>query len=133
MTEPAPRLWLPHLLREMADAHGLEVALAFARAFGGRYLHLPARATPEHPVAQAVGVAVLNWLIERHDRLARIVVPRGPDMARAQRLAAVGEMTARGHSADAIAAALGMHVRDVHRDRARLREAENERQGVFGW
>jgi hypothetical protein len=129
VSQPPPRLWLPHLLREMADAHGLETALAFARRFGGRYLYLPAQATPEHRVAQAVGIDVLAWLIEHNDRLARIVVPRGPNDDRAQRLAAVGEMTAKGASADAIAEALSMHVRDVHRARGRLRAEEDAKQG----
>lgn len=130
MNEVAQELvWLPALLRGIADDHGLEVALDFARRHGGRYLYLPARAEPDHPVAQAFGVDLLAWLIERHDHLARIVVPRGPQQDRAQRLAAVQEMTARQRTADEIAEALGMHVRDVHRDRARLRAREAESQG----
>jgi hypothetical protein len=131
MPQAVDRPWLPNLLREMADAFGLDVALAFARRFGGRYLHLPKAARADHPVASAVGVEVLAWLIARHDQLERIVVPKGPNAVRAQRVAAVREMTAAGRSAEAIAAAVGMHVRDVHRARAKVREAEAARQGRF--
>ncbi len=75
-----PRPWLPNLLREMADAFGLDAALGFAESFGGQYLHLPAEAKPDHPVAQACGQPLLAWLMERHSRLERIVVPKGPNM-----------------------------------------------------
>jgi len=125
---PQDRPWLPHLLRAMAEDHGLDRALRFAGLFGGRYLHLPARATAEHPVAAAVGIAVLQWLIDRHDHLERIVVPKGPDADRAQQLRAVRALVARDATADEIAAETGLHVRTAHRLRARLRDEDAARQ-----
>jgi hypothetical protein len=119
----AARTWLPGLLRDIADAHGEERALAFAARFGGRYLHLPALPRPDHPVAAAFDEALLAWLIERHDPLARVIVPKGPDQDRALLARMVAEMQARGASANDIAEATGLHVRRVHAWRAKLREA----------
>lgn len=126
MTEARP--WLPHLLREMAEAFDLRAALRFGELFGGRYLHLPAEARPDHPVAQALGVAVLQWLIDRHDRLERITVPKGCHQDRAQMAALMRQLMARGDTADQIAAATGLHVRQVHRWRAKARAEEGARQ-----
>jgi DNA-binding CsgD family transcriptional regulator len=123
MTPPPPPRYLPALLRDMAETFGLPVALRFAELWGGRYLHLPAVARPEHPVAQALGVAVLEWLIAGHDAFARIVVPRGPSSDAAVRAARAAELIAAGASANEIAAQTGLHVRSVHRAKARLRDA----------
>lgn len=125
---PAARPWLPHLLREMADAHGLDVALAFAARFGGMYLHLPAEARPDHAIAKHSGVAVLAWLIEQHDRHARIVVPKAAWAQRAAQLDVVRRMTAAGKSANDIAQHLALHVRQVHRMRERIAAEDRLRQ-----
>jgi DNA-binding transcriptional ArsR family regulator len=123
------RLWLPGLLRDVADAFGEETALRLARELGGRYVYLPKAADRSHPVARVVGVKVLRYLIERHDELARIVIPKGPDRDRRLRARLIAEMTAAGRTADQIAAATGLHVRTVHYWRARLGEAGQGRQG----
>lgn len=134
---PDHRPWLPALLRDMADQFDLATAMVFANRFGGRYLHLPARATTDHPVARALGAngeRVLAWLIDRHDRLARIVPPRGPQDDNAQLLRLVAAMKARVPPAttNEIAEATGLHVRRVERIVARLRQAEAARQpGLF--
>ncbi len=125
----ARRPWLPNLLREMADAHGLATALGFAQRFGGQYLHLPVEARPNHPVAQHSGMGVLAWLIEQHDRNARIIVPKAAWAARQQRLEVVRSMTARGASANEIAVELALHVRQVERLRERIATDERLRQG----
>lgn len=130
---PGSRPWLPHLLREMADAFDLPTAMAFANRFGGRYLHLPSRASAEHPVARALGAdgeRVLAWLIAQHDPLARIVPPRGPQEDHAQLLRLVAGMKNRTPPAttNEIAEATGLHVRRVERMVQRLRQAEAARQ-----
>ena len=122
------RPWLPNLLREMAEAFDLRTALRFGELFGGRYLHLPAEARPDHKVAVALGVPVLQWLIDRHDRLERITVPKGAHQDRAQMAALIRHMTAQRATADEIAVATGLHVRQVHRWRARLQAEESARQ-----
>lgn len=123
------RLWLPGLLRDVADAFDEETALRLARELGGRYVYLPRAARRDHPVARAVGVQVLRFLIERHDELARIVIPKGPDQDRRLRARLIAEMTRAGRTADEIAAATGVHVRTVHQWRARLAAAGETGQG----
>lgn len=130
---PANRPFLPHLLFEMAEAHGLDVALRFAAAHGGTVLYVPVRATPDHPIAREFGAALLAWLIAFHDsrptgEQRRLVVPMGPDQDRALRVAAVRDLTARGLSRNQVARALRLHARTVSAIRARLREAEGRRQ-----
>ncbi len=125
----AARPWLPNLLREMADAHGLSTALRFAERFGGLYLHLPAAARPDHVVAKHSGMAVLAWLIEQHDRNARIVVPKAAWAQRQRRLEVVRSMTADGRSANEIAVELALHVRQVERLRERIAMDDRLRQG----
>lgn len=124
------RPWLPNLLRDMAEVHGLDTALAFARRFGGRYMYLPVRATPEHEVARAFGLDMLDWLLGRpyHAPGTRIVVPKGPDRDKQQRQAALRALLARPLTNDQVAAETGMHVRDVSRWRARFREEEARKQ-----
>lgn len=123
------RLWLPGLLRDVADAFGEETALKLARELGGRYVYLPKVPERSHPVARAVGLRVLRFLVSRHDELARIVVPKGPDRDRRLRVRLIAEWTARGRTADEIAARTGLHVRTVHYWRARLGDAGEACQG----
>ena len=129
MRPAAPRPWLPNLLREMADAHGLATALRCADRFGGLYLHLPVEARPNHEVAKHCGMAVLAWLIEQHDQNARIVVPKAAWAARQARLETVRAMTADGRTANEIAQRLALHVRQVERLRERIATDERLRQG----
>ena len=130
------RPWLPTLLREMAEAHGLEMALAFAKRFGGRHLYLPPRAASDHPVTHAFGIEMLEWLLTRpqhagdgRSRVTRIVVPKGPDQDKAMRVKALRALLARPLTNDEVAAETGLHVRDVSRWRARFREDQARRQG----
>lgn len=47
---------LPESLRDIAEALGLRVALAFAAAFGGTELRIPKRLPPpDHPLMRALG------------------------------------------------------------------------------
>lgn len=137
MTAPppgAPRWpFLPHLLFEMAQAHGLDTALAFAEAHGGTVLYIPVRATETHDIAREFGLPLLEWLIAFHDRSPtgeqrKIVVPMGPSQNQALREAAVRDLTARGLSRNQVARKLRLHARTVSAIRARLRDANGTRQ-----
>lgn len=118
------RLWLPGLLRDVADQFGEDVALKLARELGGRYVYLPKRPRADHPVARAVGIKVLRWMVGRHDELARIVIPKGPDQDRRLRARLIAEMTEAGWTTDKIAERTGLHVRTVHHWKAKLRGSE---------
>ncbi|GIX12034.1 hypothetical protein [Elioraea sp.] len=115
-----PRRWLPALLREVAERCGEAAALRLAEAWGGRYLHVPRRVSPDHPVARDVGLDVLAYLVEAYGDLGRIVVPLGP-AARGARGEQIAPLVEVGATANEIAARTGLHVRDVHRWRRRLR------------
>jgi transposase len=67
---------------------------------------------------------VLAYLVEAYGDLGRIVVPMGPAPRRARSEQVVALVEA-GASANEIAARTGLHVRDVHRWRRRLREARS--------
>jgi hypothetical protein len=114
------RLWLPALLREVADRFGEDTALTLARDLGGRFFTLPSKPRAEHPIAASAGEAVLAFLIERYGALERVTIPKGPDLERLRRLMTLRRMVAQGATANAIAAATGMHVRWVYAQRAKL-------------
>jgi hypothetical protein len=129
----ADRPWLPALLFDMAEAHGLQVALDFAARFGGRPLYLPARRDGTHPVERAFGPALLDWLIAQHGAGRHITIPLGPTSPAARRRVLVQQLLRRGEKPDAIAAAACMHVRDVYRWKARLERQARAGQGdLFG-
>jgi hypothetical protein len=109
------RPWLPNLLREAADAWGLETALAFARRYGGRKLYLPRRANPEDPVVQVFGEEFVTWLIAQHRDLACIVVPTAKLATIAAEVALCRELREAGHTLNAIAEKTGLHYRTVER------------------
>ena len=115
--------WLPTLLREMAEAFDLRTALRFAELWGGQFLHLPAAARPDHPVAQELGLPVLAWLISRHDHLERVVVPKGPRRAPSANKAAIAALLQRrpAPTLNEMARATGLHVRQVQNIVAQLR------------
>ena len=125
--------WLPHLLFEMAERFGLDVALRFAELHGGTLVYLPVRAAPGHEIAREFGAEVLAWLIEHQGGGQRVLVPMGPSQSQAQREAAVRSLTAQGLTKSQIARRLGMHVRTVSAIRARIRAAEDGVQmSLFG-
>jgi DNA-binding NarL/FixJ family response regulator len=148
------RLWLPNLLRELRDVFGQERALKLARELGGQSLKLPVQPRPDHPIARAVGVDVLTWLIAQHARGERITIPQGPEQgvtnasevvaaavqagispraiarqAMALRRAEVRKLIRQGFKPNEIAAATGMHERSVRTHRSELQQALTARQG----
>lgn len=126
MTEP--RVYLPALLAEIAEAAGLPAALKIADARGGTRVHFPARAPDGHWLPELVGR-------EAADKICRLyhttghggveqLVPLGPKgfYARARRMAE--QLTRDGVSREEVARRLGVHIRSVQRYRGRLRDIE---------
>ena len=122
----AARPWLPALLFEMAEAYGLDVALDFARAYGGQYLCLPAVVRADHPVATAFSPVLLAWLIERHARNERIVIPKGPNRDCEQFVNQLRSLLDQSKPASEIARILGRHVRTIHEWKRRLRQGDGQ-------
>lgn len=119
---PAGAEWLPALLRDLAEAHGLGVMLRVAADFGGREIKVPAKATASHPVARAVGLPVLRWLIQRRHPGEKVMVPLGPASTWRRRQALIRKLLAEGVPTAEIVARLGCHTRTVRRHRKALRE-----------
>jgi DNA-binding transcriptional regulator LsrR (DeoR family) len=111
---PVPRKHLPHLLREIADVFGEPMAAKLAHAFGGRYVYLPKRALPSHPIAKATSVGLLAWLIQHHDECERIIVPCGRALLVSDRVAQAKTLPDAGLTVAAIASRVRVHVRTIH-------------------
>lgn len=82
----------------------------------------------EHPIADAVGVDVLAWMIEQYGKHPH------RETLRARRREEVAALAGRGWSVTMIAGHLRVHVRAVHRIKAALAsEADAAAQGrLFG-
>jgi hypothetical protein len=125
------RVWLPHVLFEMAEAFGQPVALRFAAEFGGRRLSLPQVEHPDHPVAELFGLEVLSWLIERWPGTA-LLIPLGPHSSYKRLIAETRRMLANGEDNATITRVVGCHERTVFRHRRALREKKDDGlQGYF--
>lgn len=123
---------LPRILDEIAGAAGEEAALAFAAAFGGRTIYVPAVIGAHHPWAvllgheQAQAVAGALGPGERHR------VPFGATGSRAQRQALVRALKAEGLSVPAIAARLRIDQRSVQRELGRAAKGPGPQGDLFG-
>jgi len=125
-------VFLPSLLRQVAERFGLEPALRLAEAFGGQQVKLPRCARIDHALARRVGLGVHAWLVEHYggERITIPMGPRHPDKVRAaHRLAEVARLTGLGHSTAEIARQLLIHERHVRDLRARA--ADDGRQMGF--
>lgn len=110
----SPRRHIPQLLREIGELFGAPMAAKLARRFGGQYVYLPLRALPSHPIAKATSLAVLAWLIQRHDVQARIVIPSGSWLLADDRIAKAAKLRAGGMTVAEIASRVRVHVRTAH-------------------
>jgi hypothetical protein len=105
-----PTEWaLPGVLAEIARLTSVEVAIAFARKWGGRELYIPERPRPDHALAQTLGRSAALIFCERYKRENLRIpsarsYPRWYDARRMKR---------SGKSASYIASKLGINIRRV--------------------
>lgn len=130
MTRPSDLPDLPGLLAELAHAHGLPTALAFAERFGGQELSVPVRVKAAHRVARALGEAVLAWLVGRYGG-EKLVVPLGPTSAAARQRAAIDRLIGEGRTNNQIVQALHVTWRTVQRRRS-ARGGDPRQLDMFG-
>ena len=103
---------LPGVLAEIAEVAGRETAIAIARAWGGRQVHVPVRLAETgigRELAGAVGRDAAQAVMQRFAGES-LYVPMA-------RRAVVGHLSASGMSAAAIAAQLGVSIKTVRRYR----------------
>lgn len=117
------RLWLPHVLREIADKFGQGTALDFAKEHGGKILELPKKASPDHPIARQFGMDFWTWFLTKWSH-GKLPIPKGPHSSHAQLRQTIRELSLSGVSAATVTNLAGCTVRTVHRYRERQRNAE---------
>ncbi|MBB4018215.1 hypothetical protein GGR16_003249 [Chelatococcus caeni] len=125
--------WLPSVLRTIADAAGLDVALVLAERYGGRRVDLPVRLHEGNWLVEAVGWDAARAIVESFGP-GRLDIPLGPagTFARMRREIdrRYAELENGGASAARIASELGMTERAIRQRRARRRamQAPDRRQ-----
>ncbi len=125
------RVWLPHMLFELAQAFDLALVLRFAAEFGGRRLPVPRQAHADHPVAREFGIEVLDWLVARWPGETPMV-PLGPQSSYTRRIGEIRRLLQAGEDSATIVRAIGCHERTLFRHRATLKERrQDQRQGAL--
>ncbi len=124
------RIWLPHVLFELAEAFGLPLALRFAAAYGGRRLQIPAKVHADHPVARDFGAPLLAWMIERWGS-QQLPIPLGPHSSYTRRIGEIRRLLRDGEDAATIVRMTGCHERTIYRHRRTLKERDDGRQGAL--
>jgi DNA-binding NarL/FixJ family response regulator len=115
---------LPGILADIA-------ALKLAAARGGTRVYLPAKASDNHWLVQAVGRQAADTICREFGGAGtQTEIPVGPGGTLAQVRRRLGEMEAEGRSEREIATTLGIAGRTVRRRRAARRG--DARQGKLG-
>jgi len=103
-------------------AGGPIAAAALCRAYGGRRIKIPRTISPEHRIAQAIGHTAALALASAFGG-EQITVPLYDQNRERQMRRVILDMLRDGSaSANAIAAAVGCHVRTVYKLRGELRD-----------
>lgn len=104
-------------------AIGPETALRLAALYGGRTVYIPCHPTPDHWMVTAIGMeaaSALCKLFQTGKSGARVLVPMGFAMRRADVAEEITRLSDEGMSAPQIATKLGIHERSVYRHRSRI-------------
>lgn len=105
---------LPELLALAGEAGGIEAARGLAKAFGGKRIWIPKKASDGHPLVVAAGRKAANVVMQRYGG-EQVQFPNGK---RALNKLVVEKMA--DQSTNMIAAALGLTYRQAHRLRKAL-------------
>lgn len=111
--------YLPGVLGFIAEELGKELAIEFAKAFGGREVYIPERVGSESRLARALGheeAKQIAKLLGRGD----LLVPCGNLGGGGARRAKIVELYHTGLSHSQIAECVGVHIRTVERNIAGL-------------
>lgn len=122
---------LSGLLQEIAEVAGVEVAIAIARAEGGREVNFPVEATIRSGrggwLVDAVGEQKALLIIrELFPRGGKVIVPMDPT-PRLERISKIIELLKSGKSVREVVLEVGCCIRTVHRYRARIRRQSRKK------
>lgn len=122
---------LPGYLGEIAEAAGVDAALALAKARGGTRIDIPARVTEGHWLVEVVGRKAADQICDyfrtlsaehREAGVRHIVIPRGPVAIMKQAQKQLEQELLAGASPRAAARAAGLSERTAFRAQKRLRD-----------
>lgn len=136
MIDPRSIEGLPERLAEIAGVIGIEGALLIARARGGARMKIPARVSPDSPLAQIVGMERAELLSAHYTSghtSQEIEIPLGPTGARAEQVRAIWRLIEEGVSSEEIARRLRIASRTVRRHKARdaMRGRDKRQRELF--
>ena len=130
MTRASPGA-LPGVLGEIADAAGIDAALAVADARGGTQVYIPPDPPADHWLTVLIGADAARAVA---DRLTcgvgglRVDLPLGPAGCAARMRAEVDRLLGEGRSERDIALATRYSIRGIRKRRARLGLGHDDRQ-----
>lgn len=117
---------LPPLLEDIAEAAGLDAALALAEAKGGQKVYFPASPGDDHWLCRLVGREAAIAICILHG-VRNLEIPRGPAGSAQKLRRRIARLIADGASTNEIARTCRVSFRTVTRHRTRARG--DERQG----
>ena len=108
---------LPPLLQDFVRLIGLPATLALVRAYGGLriYIPSPARAHPEHALAQHIGHQALQALAQVYGSESHFALPKATHALTALRNRRIARAYASSQTARALAAQYNLTERHVER------------------
>ena len=105
---------LPHSLQELTDVIGLTAALKLAAAFPGVPLYIPAKAEPDHRIAQIIGIDAFTALVKEYQQ-DTLKLPKVDAAERQIKHGMVKAMKREGQSNRTIALEMNYTQRHVER------------------
>ncbi|MGH6879480.1 hypothetical protein [Hypericibacter sp.] len=110
---------LPPILRRIAEACGLGVALQLGDQFGGIPVYIPKEAAEDCVLVRAIGAEAVAKMIKEFNS-GHLEIPLGPFGNRKRVWRAIRQNLREGRSNTKTARAVGVHQRTVSRHRGRV-------------
>lgn len=124
---------LPQRLQEIVGLIGLQATMRLVERFGGLRIYIPAVATPEHPIAELIGLDAFGKLCEEYSADGhglRFELPNARRALNAVRNAQIRDEFAASKSVRELAAEHRLTERHVTRIVADM-EPRDERQAAW--
>lgn len=123
------RAWMTPLLNRIADVAGERAALILGRERAGEQIHIPDRMTPDHWLAEMIGVEAATAMSEKWGA-KHIVIPIALNGDRRRRASAIAEMLDKGYSINQIVRLTGVS-RNTVREHAKRRGPDTRQGSLF--
>lgn len=121
----ADRAWMTPLLNKIADIAGERAAVLLAKEKPGQQIYIPEIVTPEHWLAQLVGMEAAKALAVVYGS-RKIILPVALNSDQRRRATAIAELLDKGYSINAIVSITGVSRNTV---REHAKRKTDDRQG----